>query len=108
LPRKWDEVMQVVEHAREGQILISIPGIGPLQAAIPTALIGNIVNFDRIVAIPQSPSSECFYTSLPSSWLMVALFATPKINSLLDRIDIAACVILCRRSVSHNDGVNSC
>lgn len=41
------EMMQVVEHAREGQILTSIPGIGPLQAAILIALIGNIANFEH-------------------------------------------------------------
>lgn len=41
------EMMQVVEHAREGRILTSIPGIGPLQAAILIALIGTIANFDR-------------------------------------------------------------
>jgi transposase len=41
------EMMQVVEHCREGQILASIPGIGPLQAAILVALIGNIANFDK-------------------------------------------------------------
>jgi transposase len=41
------EMMQVVEHSREGQILTSIPGIGPLQAAILIALIGNIANFDK-------------------------------------------------------------
>ena len=40
-------MMQVVEHCREGQILTSIPGIGPLQAAILIALIGNIANFER-------------------------------------------------------------
>jgi transposase len=41
------EMMHVVEHCREGQILTSIPGIGPLQAAILIALIGNIANFER-------------------------------------------------------------
>jgi transposase len=41
------EMMQVVEHSREGQILTSIPGIGPLQAAILIALIGNIANFEK-------------------------------------------------------------
>lgn len=40
------EMMQVVEHAREGRILTSIPGIGPLQAAILIALIGTIANVD--------------------------------------------------------------
>lgn len=41
------EMMQIVEYSREGQILTSIPGIGPLQAAILIALIGNIANFER-------------------------------------------------------------
>jgi transposase len=41
------EMMQVVEHCREGQLLTSIPGIGPLQAAILIACIGNIANFER-------------------------------------------------------------
>ena len=49
------EIMQVVEHSREGQILISIPGIGPLQAAILIAFIGNIVNFER----PAQLKSYC-------------------------------------------------
>lgn len=41
------EMMHIVEHAREGQILTSIPGMGPLQAAIVIALIGNIANFEK-------------------------------------------------------------
>jgi transposase len=41
------EMMQIVAHCREGQILTSIPGIGPLQAAIFIALVGNIANFER-------------------------------------------------------------
>jgi transposase len=49
------EMMQVVEHCREGQILTSIPGIGPLQAAILIALIGNIANFER----PAQLKSYC-------------------------------------------------
>lgn len=49
------EMMQIVEHAREGQILTSIPGIGPLQAAIFIALIGNIANFER----PGQLKSSC-------------------------------------------------
>ena len=49
------EMMQIVEHSREGKILTSIPGIGPLQAAIFIALIGNIANFDR----PAQLKSYC-------------------------------------------------
>jgi hypothetical protein len=41
------EIMQITEHSREGQILTSMPGIGPLQAAILIALIGNIANFEK-------------------------------------------------------------
>lgn len=41
------EMIQVVEHSREGQILTSIPGIGPIQAAAIIASIGNIANFDH-------------------------------------------------------------
>lgn len=41
------EMTQVVEHCREGQILLSFPGVGPLQAATLLALIGNIANFSR-------------------------------------------------------------
>src|SRR5581483_8793720 len=49
------EMMQVVEHAREGQLLTSIPGIGPQQAAILIALIGNIANFEH----PGQLKSSC-------------------------------------------------
>jgi transposase len=41
------EILQVVEHAREGQILTSIPGIGPIQAAAIIAAVGNILNFHK-------------------------------------------------------------
>ncbi|GHP01194.1 hypothetical protein KSF_112410 [Reticulibacter mediterranei] len=41
------EMLQVVEHSREGKILTSIPGVGPLAAATLIALIGNIANFER-------------------------------------------------------------
>jgi transposase len=40
------EIRQVVERSREGHILTSMPGMGPLQAAVLIALIGNIANFD--------------------------------------------------------------
>jgi hypothetical protein len=49
------EMRQVVNLSREGQILTSIPGIGPLQAAILIALIGNIANFER----PAQLKSYC-------------------------------------------------
>lgn len=41
------EITQVVEHCREGQIVLSIPGIGPISAATILASIGNIANFER-------------------------------------------------------------
>lgn len=49
------EMLQIVEHCREGKILTSVPGIGPSQAAILIALIGNIANFDR----PAQLKSYC-------------------------------------------------
>ena len=41
------EIVQVVEHSREGTILTSIPGIGPQAAATLIATIGTIANFER-------------------------------------------------------------
>ena len=40
------EITQVVKHSREGQILTSIPPIGPIQAATIIAAIGHIDNFE--------------------------------------------------------------
>ena len=40
------EITQAVEHSREGQILTSIPPIGPIQAATISASIGHIDNFE--------------------------------------------------------------
>jgi len=40
------ETVQIVEHSREGQILTSIPPIGPIQAATIIAAIGHIDNFE--------------------------------------------------------------
>lgn len=42
-----DEMVRIVAQCREGQILTSIPGIGPTQAAAIIASIGNIANFAR-------------------------------------------------------------
>jgi transposase len=39
------EISVVIEHAREGRILTSIPGVGSIQAATLLATIGNIENF---------------------------------------------------------------
>lgn len=41
------EMIQIVGTCREGKILTSIPGIGPLAAATLIAHIGNIANFER-------------------------------------------------------------
>lgn len=41
------EITQIVENSREGKILTSIPGIGPIQAATIISSIGNIANFER-------------------------------------------------------------
>ncbi|WP_201374144.1 transposase [Ktedonobacter robiniae] len=41
-----NEIMQAVENSREGQILTSIPPIGPIQAAAIIASIGHIGNFE--------------------------------------------------------------
>ena len=41
------EMTQVVAHCRQGQILTSIPGIGPVAAASIIAQIGSIANFSR-------------------------------------------------------------
>jgi Transposase IS116/IS110/IS902 family len=40
-------IIQIVEESREGKILTSIPGIGPMAAATLIATIGNIANFER-------------------------------------------------------------
>lgn len=45
------EITQIIENAREGRILASIPGIGPLFAAIIIASIGNIANFERVTQL---------------------------------------------------------
>ncbi len=44
------EICQITEQSREGQILISIPGFGPLAAATVIAAIGNIANFESAAA----------------------------------------------------------
>ncbi|GHO60563.1 IS110 family transposase [Ktedonobacter robiniae] len=40
------EIAQIVEHSREGQILLSIPPIYPMYAAAILATIGHIANFE--------------------------------------------------------------
>ncbi len=41
------EMIQVVEHCREGKILTSLPGSGPQAAAALIATIGTLANFER-------------------------------------------------------------
>ncbi|GCE02695.1 IS110 family transposase [Dictyobacter aurantiacus] len=40
-------IVDIVQNCREGQILLSIPPIGPVQAATIIATIGNIANFAK-------------------------------------------------------------
>lgn len=58
------EILAVVAQAREGRILTSIPGIGPLTAATLIATIGNVLNFATAAQLkaycgwaPQAQSS---------------------------------------------------
>ncbi len=46
LQRLEEEICQIVEHCREGKILLSIPPISPLAAATILAAIGHIANFE--------------------------------------------------------------
>src|SRR5207302_3230318 len=48
------EIIQLVEHSREGKILTSIPGIGPQAAAALIATIGTIANFERPAQLKSS------------------------------------------------------
>jgi transposase len=41
------EMTQIIRNSREGQVLLSIPAIGPIPAAILLAIIGTIANFER-------------------------------------------------------------
>ncbi len=45
------EIVRIVEHAREGQILLSFPGFGPVTAATIIAAIGSIHNFPSASAL---------------------------------------------------------
>jgi len=46
-----NEIASIVEHAREGQILLSFPGIGPVMAATIIAAVGSIHNFPSASAL---------------------------------------------------------
>ncbi|GHO71647.1 hypothetical protein KSC_105390 [Ktedonobacter sp. SOSP1-52] len=41
------EIIDIVRNCREGQILLSMPPIGVVQAATIIATIGNIANFEK-------------------------------------------------------------
>ena len=45
LERLDTEICQIVEHSREGQILLSIPPVSPLFAAAILSTLGHIANF---------------------------------------------------------------
>jgi transposase len=45
------EIVRIVEQAREGQILLSFPGFGPVTAATIIAAIGSIHNFPSASAL---------------------------------------------------------
>jgi len=45
------EIVTIVEHAREGQILLSVPGYGPVTAATIIAAVGSIYNFPSASAL---------------------------------------------------------
>jgi transposase len=40
-------ISEVVANSREGQILLSIPPIGPIEAATIIATVGHIANFEK-------------------------------------------------------------
>ena len=45
------EICQIIENSREGKIPISIPPIGPIQAAMMISAIGTIANFRDAAAL---------------------------------------------------------
>jgi transposase len=47
LQRLDTAIADIVKACREGQILLSMPPIGPVQAATIIATVGNIANFER-------------------------------------------------------------
>lgn len=46
-----DQITHILEYAREGRILLSIPGIGTYSAAAILAAIGNVDNFPHASAL---------------------------------------------------------
>jgi transposase len=51
LERLDSELSHIVEQSREGKILLSLGIIGPIQAAMMIAAIGNIANFEHAAAL---------------------------------------------------------
>ena len=47
LERLDTAISDIVKNCREGQILLSMPPIGPVQAATIIATVGNIANFEK-------------------------------------------------------------
>jgi transposase len=47
LAKLEEEIASIVTNCREGQILLSMPPIGPMQAATIIATIGHIANFEK-------------------------------------------------------------
>lgn len=45
------EIRQILAQSREGRIILSIPGIGPIEAAGMIAVIGHIDNFSSAAAL---------------------------------------------------------
>jgi transposase len=54
------EIVSIVERAREGQILLSFPGIGPVMAATMIAAVGSIHNF------PSASALKAYFGWAPS------------------------------------------
>jgi transposase len=55
------EIMATVEQSREGQILTSIPPVGPIQAATLIAAIGNIDN------VPSAAALKAYFGWAPTT-----------------------------------------
>jgi transposase len=51
IARLDQEIVTVVERSREGRILTSVPGVGPIQAATVIAATGHIDNFASAAAL---------------------------------------------------------
>jgi len=64
------EIQQIMEHAREGQILLSFPGIGPIAAATIIAAIGSIHNFPSASALKSYFGWAPVVAQSGSSWII--------------------------------------